>query len=86
MERNAVHREERIAIARRAEKLVEPGETLALGPGVTTLQFARRLAAGSSNVTVITNDLRITTTVGASKNSRVIMLPGGDCQVDYGFA
>jgi len=76
MERNAVHREERIAIARRAAKLVEPGETLALGPGVTTLQFARRLAAGSSNVTVITNDLRITTTVGASKHSRVIMLPG----------
>lgn len=32
-ERIAVHREERVAIARRAVKLVEPGEVLALAPG-----------------------------------------------------
>lgn len=75
-ERIAVHREERVAIARRAVKLVEPGEVLALAPGVTTLQFARRLAVEARKVTVITNDLRITTTVGASEHSRVIMLPG----------
>lgn len=75
-ERIAVHHEERAAIARRAVSLVEPGEVLALGPGVTTLQLARRIAAEEHKVTVITNDLRITTTVGASEQSRVIMLPG----------
>lgn len=75
-ERIAVHHEERAAIARHAIAMVEPGEVIALGPGVTTLQLARRIAAEEHKVTVITNDLRITTTVGASEQSRVIMLPG----------
>lgn len=75
-ERIAVHHEERAAIARHAIRLVESGEVLALGPGVTTLQLARRIAAEEHKVTVIINDLRITTTVGASEKSRVILLPG----------
>lgn len=75
-ERIAIHHEERSAIARHAISLVEPGEVLALGPGVTTLQLARRMAAEEHKVTVITNDFRITTTVGASEQIRVIMLPG----------
>lgn len=76
IERVAIHHEERAAIARRAISLIEPGEVVALGSGVTMLQFARKLAADAIKITVITNDFRVATTVGASDRSRVVMLPG----------
>jgi DeoR/GlpR family transcriptional regulator of sugar metabolism len=68
--------EERTRIARRAAQLVNPGEVLMIDAGSTTTYFARQLAAGFSDLTVITNNLAATTALAASPGIRIVLCPG----------
>ncbi|GMG85382.1 DeoR/GlpR family DNA-binding transcription regulator [Paralimibaculum aggregatum] len=75
-ERSRARLEERERIGRFAAGLIEPGATLMVDSGSTTLQFARFLAFAGTPCTVITNSLPIATTLGESKLAEVILCPG----------
>jgi DeoR/GlpR family transcriptional regulator of sugar metabolism len=62
-------------IARRLAEIVEPGETLFMDAGTTTLACAEALA-GTDGLTVITNSLDIAQAVGRNGSSAVYLLGG----------
>lgn len=67
---------ERERIGRLAASLVQPGETLMIDSGSTTMQLARFLALQGTACEVITNSLPIAMTLGGSDGVRVLMCPG----------
>lgn len=67
---------ERERIGRLAASLVQPGETLMIDSGSTTMQLARSLALQGTACEVITNSLPIAMTLGGSEAVRVLMCPG----------
>lgn len=73
------HAEAKAAIAARAAELFEPGDSLLVDTGTTTLLFARALAE-RRGLTVITNCLRIAQTLGESENR--VFLIGGEYEAD----
>jgi DeoR/GlpR family transcriptional regulator of sugar metabolism len=66
---------EKQAIARAAVRLVEPGMTLILDTGTTTLAVAR-LLGGIPNLTVLTSSLAIASALFANRDLELIMLGG----------
>ena len=68
--------EERSRIGARAAALVEPGDVLMIDSGSTTSHFARRLAAASEPLTVLTNSLNVAAALGQNPKLRVILCPG----------
>ncbi|MCD8349381.1 MAG: DeoR/GlpR family DNA-binding transcription regulator [Planctomycetaceae bacterium] len=79
LDKRDMQRDEKEAIAREAEKLVERGATVYLDAGTTTLAFARRLAkhrAGDSDLLVVTNDLVITTYLIENSSLRLYHIGG----------
>ncbi|MCB1340415.1 MAG: DeoR/GlpR transcriptional regulator [Pseudooceanicola sp.] len=75
-ERNRARVEERERIGRTAAALVQPGETLMIDAGSTTLQFARFLAYRGTPCTVLTNSLSVATALGHSADVSVVLCPG----------
>ncbi|WP_185968492.1 DeoR/GlpR family DNA-binding transcription regulator [Paracoccus sp. M683] len=75
-ERQRDRRIERERIGRLAAGLVQPGETLMVDSGSTTLQMARFLAFAGTPCRVITNSLHIAMTLGSSDRASVILCPG----------
>ena len=75
-ERSRARLEEREAIGRTAAALVEPGETLMIDSGATTVQMARFLAYNNTPCTVITNSLTVAMTLGPNEAAEVILCPG----------
>ena len=75
-ERNRARLEERERIGRRAADLVEPGDTVMINSGSTTLQVAQFLAYAGTACTVLTNSLPIAMTIGQSAAADVILCPG----------
>jgi DeoR/GlpR family transcriptional regulator of sugar metabolism len=73
LESNAAARD---AIALDAVTLARPGEVLLISSGVTSLQFAQRLAVAASDVTVVTTSLRVAAAVGGNPTIRVVLAPG----------
>ena len=67
---------ERERIGRRAANLVQPGETLMVDSGSTTLQLARFLAFDGTPCTVITNSFPVAMALGQSEATKVIICPG----------
>ncbi|MFZ7089979.1 DeoR/GlpR family DNA-binding transcription regulator [Primorskyibacter sp. 2E233] len=67
--------EERERIGRCAAELVEPGETLMIDSGSTTIQLARALAYLGTQCTVLTNSLPVAMTLGHGA-AEVILCPG----------
>lgn len=67
-------------IARKLAHLVEPGDTLFVDTGSTTLACAQELAA-IPDLTVITNSVRVARTLGAGKSGSVYLL-GGEYRAD----
>lgn len=57
-ERSGMMTEEKIKIGRRAASLIQPGDSVFIDGGTTTLQIARSLPAGI-NITVVTNALNV---------------------------
>jgi DeoR/GlpR family transcriptional regulator of sugar metabolism len=68
--------EERARIGARAAALVAPGDVLMIDSGSTTSHFARRLAASTESLTVLTNSLNVATALGQNPKVRVILCPG----------
>ncbi|WP_425101115.1 DeoR/GlpR family DNA-binding transcription regulator [Tropicibacter sp. S64] len=66
---------ERERIGKRAALMVQPGETLMVDSGSTTIQFARALALNGTPCTVITNSIPIAMTL-ESGVQHVILCPG----------
>src|SRR5450432_1606169 len=63
---------EREAIANAVSEIIQPGEVLMLGGGVTTLHIARVLAARNRDLTVITHDFAMAAALGANPSFRVL--------------
>jgi DeoR family glycerol-3-phosphate regulon repressor len=74
-DRMADHAEAKAVIARKLAALIEPGDTLFMDTGTTTLACAEVLA-GMERLTVVTNSLRIAQVLGTS-DSHVVYLLGG---------
>jgi len=68
--------QERLRIAARAVELVERDDVLLIDAGSTTEHFARRLAASSLPLTVITNSVVVAATLAQTPTMRVLICPG----------
>lgn len=75
-----VNAEAKRAIARRAARLFQPGDTLFVDTGTTTLFFAEELAT-ASGLTVITNSAAIAA-LAARGSSNLTFLVGGEYRAD----
>jgi len=75
-ERNTARLEEREMIGREAAKLVQPGDTVMIDSGSTTLQLARFLAFANTPCTVLTNSLPVAMTLGEADAIEIILCPG----------
>ncbi|MCP3971268.1 MAG: DeoR/GlpR transcriptional regulator [Rhodobacteraceae bacterium] len=75
-QRSRDRKDEREAIGRRAAELVQPGDTVMIDSGSTTVQLARFLAAAETPCTVVTNSLAVAMTLGQSPVAEVILCPG----------
>jgi DeoR family transcriptional regulator, aga operon transcriptional repressor len=71
------HREEKASIGKYAATLVEPGQTVLLDSGTTTLEVARALIHASPHgITIVTNSLSIASELTAASEINVIMIGG----------
>ncbi|GHE00834.1 DeoR family transcriptional regulator [Defluviimonas sp. 20V17] len=75
-ERGRARSRERERIGARAAALVQPGETLMIDSGATTLQVARFLSFAGTRCTAITNSLHVAMTLGHNGAAKVILCPG----------
>jgi len=69
------HVQEKRAVARRAAALFEPGETIFIDTGTTTVFFAEELAR-LSGITVITNSAAIAQAISRGEENRVFLIGG----------
>ncbi len=67
--------QEKKAIAREAVKLIQPGMTITLDTGTTTLEVAR-LLSGIKSLTVLTSSLAIASVLYAHNNIELVLLGG----------
>lgn len=67
---------ERERIASYATSLIEPGDVVMIDAGSTTLHFARALAIGDMELTVLTNCLPVAYALGPMPKIRVMLCPG----------
>ncbi|MDQ1258074.1 MAG: hypothetical protein QG656_2683 [Candidatus Hydrogenedentes bacterium] len=75
VERGERYAEEKRAIARAAAARIEPGHTVALDSGTTTLEVAKTLA-GIERLTVLTSSLAIASVLYAHENIETVLLGG----------
>ncbi|MBI2435160.1 MAG: DeoR/GlpR transcriptional regulator [Candidatus Hydrogenedentes bacterium] len=80
LERSRAHLEEKQAIAREAATLVEPGMTVVLDTGTTTLEVSRAIQ-GVSGIKVLTSSLAIASVLHAQKNIDLVLL-GGNVRIN----
>ncbi|MEN2767160.1 DeoR/GlpR family DNA-binding transcription regulator [Ornithinibacillus xuwenensis] len=73
--------EQKRFIANKALSLVQEGQTILLDSGTTTLELAK-LLKGKSNLTIITNDIKIAAELVDSKLK--VIVTGGELQNDVG--
>lgn len=73
-ETNIKHKAEKMEIAERALKYIQPGDVIALDGGSTILEIARRL--DNQQLTVITNDLYVINELIPKDQIRLVV-PGG---------
>jgi len=75
LERNQAHLAEKQAIAREVASTIEPGMTLTLDTGTTTLEVARAVA-GIPDLRVLTSSLAIASVLHAHDNIELVLLGG----------
>lgn len=73
--KNASHAAEKQRIGRMAAAMVQPGDSIVLDSGTTTLQVARHLPDDAS-ITVLTNDLEIASTIAQKERITLVLLGG----------
>ena len=59
-----------------AIELIEEGQAIALNGGTTTIEIAKAMVGKFQRLTIITNDLRIVSILGANKNFNIILTGG----------
>mgnify|MGYP002641435331 CR=1 FL=1 len=69
------HAEEKRAIAREVASMVEPGMSISLDSGTTTLEVAKAIA-GIESITVLTSSLAIASVLYAHENIDLVLLGG----------
>lgn len=69
------HRQEKDRIGRAAAAMVQPGDSIVLDSGTTTLQIAHHLA-DHEDITVLTNDFDILAALARKERVTVVMLGG----------
>lgn len=79
--RMAAHRDEKIAIAKAAARLIKPGQSLFVDAGTTTSVFAAELAK-VSGISVVTNSFDIATTLRRAESGTSVLLLGGRIVTD----
>ncbi len=67
---------ERTQIADVAVKMFREGETIMIGPGVSTSFFAQFLAREYQRLQILTNSLSVATIMAKSGSHRVVLIPG----------
>jgi DeoR/GlpR family transcriptional regulator of sugar metabolism len=82
--RHEIHRAEKIALAKAAVQLIEPGDVIMIDDSTTTLQICDELDA-IENVTVITNSLAVCEKMRGKPNSRLILAGGEYIDTLQGF-
>ena len=75
-EREVKNLEKKQEVASLAIELIEEGQAIALNGGTTTIEIAKVLVEKFKRLTIITNDLRILSILGANKNFNVILTGG----------
>lgn len=75
LERNRTSIEEKQAIAREAAALVEPGMTVVMDTGTTTLEVARALR-GLDRLTVLTSSLAVASELHTQPGMEIVLLGG----------
>lgn len=75
-DRQRQHALEREKLARLAAAQVVDGQSLMVDAGSTTIEFARHLAFAGTPVRVVTNSFEVAITLGAVRESEVIVIPG----------
>jgi DeoR family glycerol-3-phosphate regulon repressor len=75
VERAAEGAEAKARIGRRLAEIVEPGETLFMDSGTTTVACAEALS-GTDNLTVVTNSIEVAQRLGRGANAAVYLLGG----------
>ena len=73
--KRAIHRQEKDRIGRAAAAMVQPGDSIVLDSGTTTLQIAHHLA-DHEDITVLTNDFDILAVLAKKERITVVMLGG----------
>lgn len=73
--REQLHLEEKIAIARAVAKTVLPGDTILMDSSTTVFQLALQLR-GSTDLRVITNNLRVVNALSVNPNIEVVIAGG----------
>lgn len=81
-----LHHAEKARIGQAAAKLVQPGETIILDSGTTTLEIARRLKSNKvQGLTIITNALNIASELADCPDLMLIMVGGLLRQISASF-
>ena len=75
-EREVKNLEKKQEVASLAIELIEEGQAIALNGGTTTIEIAKVLVDKFKRLTIITNDLRILSILGANKHFNVILTGG----------
>lgn len=73
--KRAIHTDEKVRIGRLAAAMVQPGESIVLDSGTTTLQIARHLP-DSEDITVVTNDFAVMAALSEKPNLKIVALGG----------
>jgi DeoR/GlpR family transcriptional regulator of sugar metabolism len=74
--RLATQKTEKRAIARRCIELIEPGQTIYLDGGTSSIELARQVAAQCKNITIVTNSALICMELGRSRQNTIIGMGG----------
>lgn len=72
--KRTAQQDEKRRIGMRAAALVRPGDTIAIDSGTTAIQLAEALP--DIDITVVTNDFGVLTTLSPKPNIRIVMLGG----------
>jgi len=72
----AKQRAEKRAIARQCIDLIEPGQTIYLDGGTSSVELARRVSSQSKNITIVSNSALVCMELGRSRQNTIIGIGG----------
>jgi DeoR/GlpR family transcriptional regulator of sugar metabolism len=74
--RLAKQKAEKRAIARLAVSLIEPGQTIYLDGGTSSVELARRISSHCKNITIVSNSTLVCMELGRSRQNTIIGIGG----------